>query len=406
MTTLIVFSHLRWAFVFQRPQHLLTRISRNHRVVYVEEPVRTAGPAWLKCTAVTSSLTVLVPHTPCDAPGFHDDQLPILQQLIAEYVDRERIADHVAWLYTPMALPLLAPLNSRVVVYDCMDELAAFDYAPRQLQQRESALFRRADLVITGGPALFDAKRGRHPNVHLLASSVDSRHFAPQNLERGGARDREVQEIQGSTPRPRVGFFGVIDERLDVELIGKLARSHPEWQVVMVGPVVKIDPRSLPDEPNILWTGMQPYERLPYFLDGWDLCLMPFAINRATQFISPTKTLEYFAGQRPVVSTPVRDVVRLYGEALDIGAGDDFIRAFERALSRSECERAQRLESMERIVAQSSWDVSALRVQALIEQAMVDAESRVVSEATVVRAAPARAVAITKLAGEIRSSAS
>jgi glycosyltransferase involved in cell wall biosynthesis len=406
MTTLIVFSHLRWAFVFQRPQHLLTRISRNHRVVYVEEPVRTAGPAWLKCTAVTSSLTVLVPHTPCDAPGFHDDQLPILQQLIAEYVDRERIADHVAWLYTPMALPLLAPLNSRVVVYDCMDELAAFDYAPRQLQQRESALFRRADLVITGGPALFEAKRGRHPNVHLLPSSVDSRHYAPENLERDGAHHREVQAIQGSLPRPRLGFFGVIDERLDVALIGSLARSHPEWQLVMVGPVVKIDPNSLPRQANILWTGMQPYERLPYFVDGWDLCLMPFAINRATQFISPTKTLEYFAGQRPVVSTPVRDVVRLYGEALDIGAGDEFIRACERALGRTQRERTQQLEAMERIVAQSSWDVSALRVQALIEQAIVDAQAReTTSPAPVVRA-PALTLGIAKLAGEVRSSAS
>jgi hypothetical protein len=177
MTTLIVFSHLRWAFVFQRPQHLLTRISRSHRVVYIEEPVRTDGAAWLECNAVTASLTVLVPHTPCDAPGFHDDQLPILQQLIAEYVAREGLEDHVAWLYTPMALPLLAPLNPRAVVYDCMDELSAFRFAPPDLHEREAILMQNADVVFTGGHSIYEAKRYQHGNIHAFPSSVDVAHF-------------------------------------------------------------------------------------------------------------------------------------------------------------------------------------------------------------------------------------
>lgn len=370
MTTLIVFSHLRWSFVYQRPQQLLTRISRSHPVVYIEEPVHTDGPSELKCARTLPNLTVLVPHTAADAAGFHDDQLPVLQPLIAEYLARERIADYLVWIYTPMALPLIAALRPRAVVYDCMDELSAFDHAPRQLPQRENALFGRADLVIAGGLSLFEAKRTRHSNVHLLPSSVDSHHFAPGNLDASSAQHRAVADIQGGIAQPRLGFFGVIDERMDMALIDTLARCHPAWQIVMVGPVVKIDPASLCRLANVHWAGMQPYELLPYFLAGWDICLMPFAINQATRFISPTKTLEYFAGERPVVSTPVRDVVRLYGEAVDVGAGAEFVRACERCLCRAEADQADRLKSMRRLVAQSSWDVSALRVQALIEETL------------------------------------
>jgi glycosyltransferase involved in cell wall biosynthesis len=369
-TTLIVFSHLRWGFVYQRPQHLLTRLSQRYRIVYVEEPVHSDAPPRLECIVKSPTLQVLVPHTPIAAPGFHDDQLAVMQSLLAAWLRRERIRDYAAWLYTPMALPLVAPLRPRAVIYDCMDELSAFDHAPRQLQQRESALFRRADLVLTGGPSLYEAKKHRHANVHCLPSSVDSRHYAPQSLDPTSPQHRDVQAIQGAADGPRLGFFGVIDERLDTQLVGAIARAHPQWQIVMVGPVVKIDPASLPRGTNIVWAGMQPYERLPYFVASWDVCLLPFAINRATKFISPTKTLEYFAGERPVVSTPVPDVVALYGEALDIGSGEDFIRACEASLARSGVEREARLHAMRRVVERSSWDVTAMRIDSLIRAAL------------------------------------
>jgi UDP-galactopyranose mutase len=369
MPCLIVFSHLRWNFVYQRPQHLMTRLSRHYRVLFVEEPVHDDGPARLDRIAHGPNLEVLVPHTPVAAPGFHDDQLAVLQGLLANHLEAEAIDDLIAWFYTPMALPLLAPLGARAVVYDCMDELSAFDHAPRQLRQRETALLRLADLVLTGGPALYEAKRSLHPNVHCLPSSVDAAHFSPDNLLAGSQAASEVDALQGQLPRPRLGFFGVIDERFDLALLAQLADAHPDWQLVMVGPVVKIDQAQLPRHANIHWLGMQPYARLPYFLAGWDVCLMPFALNDATRFISPTKTLEYMAGQRPIVGTPVHDVVGLYGDTVRIAAaGPAFVAACEEALAEDASAWMGRLGAMLATVDRSSWDKVGERVHELLDE--------------------------------------
>lgn len=368
---LIVFSHLRWGFVYQRPQHLMSRLGQHYRVLFVEEPVFDQGPAWLDRMPQGPGLEVLVPHTPIDAAGFHDDQLATLQGLIGDYLAAESIDDYLVWLYTPMALPMLAPLTPRAVIFDCMDELSAFDHAPRQLRQREAALLKTADLVLTGGPALYEAKRSQHPNVHCMPSSVDAAHFSPQGLDATTELSREADALQARIPGPRLGFFGVIDERFDVALLETLALAHPEWQLVMAGPVVKIDPARLPRHPNIHWLGMQSYQRLPYLLAGWDLCLMPFALNESTRFISPTKTLEYMAGEKPIVSTPVRDVVGLYGHAVRIAeAGPDFVRACEEALAETDAERAQRKRQMLETVQRSSWDRVAEDVHRLIEAAV------------------------------------
>ncbi|TFW09647.1 glycosyltransferase family 1 protein, partial [Oxalobacteraceae bacterium OM1] len=299
-SAIIVFSHLRWDFVYQRPQHLLSRLSKHHPIVIVEEPQPTDGEAFIKTYSPAPNILVCQPQTPVHAPGFHDDHLPHLQKLLRQLV--RDYDDHIAWFYTPMALPLLQELHPRLVVYDCMDELAAFKNAPKQLLQRESALLKVADIVFTGGQSLYRSKRDRHPNVHCFPSSVDAAHFK-QALDRTNSHPAH-REIPG----PRMGFYGVIDERFDVDLIGKVAAAHPMWQIVLVGPVVKIDPASLPKGPNIHYLGQQPYEALPDFLAGWDVCLLPFALNASTRYISPTKVLEYMAAELPSVSTPITDV--------------------------------------------------------------------------------------------------
>jgi len=374
---LVVFSHLRWGFVFQRPQHLLSRLAGRWRVLFVEEPMHTDGPARLEARHHGPHLTVLVPHTPAAAPGFHDDQLALLQPLIASYLDTEHLRVDVAWLYTPMALPLLQAVAPTCVVYDCMDELSAFKGAPRQLRQRESALLKQAALVMAGGPSLYEVRRDRHHNVHCIPSAVDAAHYSPARLQPGSTHDQQAQALQGALPRPRLGFFGVIDERLDLSLVSTVADAHPEWTVLMVGPVVKIDPAGLPQRPNIHWLGMQPYERLPYLLADWDLCLMPFALNEATQFISPTKTLEYMAGDKPVVSTPVRDVISLYGDAVSVAAGaQEFLRACERVLAETPAQRCQRAMTMATTVSMHSWDRSADTVHVLLTQALASSQAR------------------------------
>ena len=358
-SAIIVFSHLRWDFVFQRPQHLLSRLAKHHPIVIVEEPIYDEKNACLATYSPAPNVLVCQPHTPVSMPGFHDDHLPHLQKLLRGLVrDYE---DHIAWFYTPMALPLLKELQPRLVVYDCMDELAAFKNAPKQLLQRESALLKVADIVFTGGQSLYRSKRDRHPNVHCFPSSVDASHFV-QALDRANSHPAH-REIPG----PRMGFYGVIDERFDTKLIGKVADAHPMWQIVLVGPVVKIDPATLPQRPNIHYLGQQPYEALPQFLAGWDVCLLPFALNESTRFISPTKTLEYMAAELPIVSTPVADVADAYSDIVAIAPdAESFIAACEAALLASPEEHLRKVEGMRRVLASTSWDSTAEQMHHLL----------------------------------------
>ncbi|MGZ8259118.1 MAG: glycosyltransferase, partial [Caldimonas sp.] len=314
MPHLIVFSHLRWEFVFQRPQHLLSRLARDYHVVVVEEPVHTEGPAYLERTTPCKGIEVLRAHTPVEHGGFHDDQLSALQPMIAGYLAENLIDDYLVWFYTPMALPLLGGLAPRAIVYDCMDELSAFKGAPRQMRQRETALLKSAALVVTGGPRLYAAKRDANPNVLCVPSAVDADHYSPRRATADAAAMARADALQGAVATPRLGFFGVIDERLDLDLVARVADADPGWQLVMVGPVVKIEPEALPQRPNLHWLGQQPYGLLPQLVAGWDVCLMPFALNESTEFISPTKTLEYMAAGKPVVSTPIHDVKAMFGD--------------------------------------------------------------------------------------------
>ncbi|WP_198115540.1 glycosyltransferase family 1 protein [Massilia rhizosphaerae] len=360
MPTLIVFCHLRWDFVFQRPQHLMTRLAEHYRILFVEEPVYDAGQAHLKKTAVAPNITVCQPHTGIQAAGFHDDQIPTLQTLLADLVpEGER---PVVWFYTPMALPLLQGFDPALVIYDCMDELAAFKNAPKQLLQRENALLNIADLCFTGGPSLYQSKRERHANAHCFSSSVDARHFQ-QALDRGYSHPE-----QEHLARPRLGFYGVIDERFDTELVRQVAAARPEWQIVLVGPVVKIDPANLPRAHNIHYMGQRTYEQLPQFLAGWDVCLLPFALNESTRFISPTKVLEYMAAELPSVSTPITDVKVPYGDVVAIAdTPDKFIAACERMLAMTPAQQAALTERMRAIVANTSWHKTAAKMHELIQ---------------------------------------
>jgi len=360
MSTIIVFSHLRWDFVFQRPQHLLTRLAQNYKIVFVEEPIHHEGESFMKTSQPAANITVCQPHTPSQAIGFHDDQIPLLQPLVAKLVtDKE---DPIVWFYTPMALPLLSQLHPGLVIYDCMDELSAFKNPPRQLLQRETALLNIADLVFTGGPSLYEAKRTRHSNAHCFPSSVDAKHFA-QALQRS-----DSHPSQEHIPHPRLGFYGVIDERFDTGLLGKIADAHPEWQLVMVGPVVKIDPADLPQRSNIHYLGQRGYEDLPKFLAGWDVCLMPFALNEATKFISPTKVLEYMAAELPIVSTAIRDVEQPYSSIVAIGHTDEeFITACEAALKQNPGQTTEMVDKMRAVIASTSWDKTAERMRGLID---------------------------------------
>ncbi|MEO6363896.1 MAG: glycosyltransferase [Caldimonas sp.] len=367
--TLLVLSHLRWNFVFQRPQHLLSRLAAHYAVVFVEEPVRDEqGPARLDASEPVPGVTVLRPRTSLPSHGFQNDQLALLGPLLGDWMREATDGDYIVWFYTPMALPLLDGLKPAAVVYDCMDELSAFVGAPPELREREAGLLHVADLVLTGGPSLYEAKRAAHPRVLCLPSSVDAHHFAPGPHAADDAFVLQARELQSAIAEPRLGYFGVIDERMDLALIERLADADPRWNIVMVGPVVKIDPASLPHRPNLHWLGQQSYELLPRLIETWEVGLLPFALNESTRFISPTKTLEYMAAGKPAISTAIRDVQTLYGDVVRIAdSHDEFITACLDALAESAAQRRERALAMIAAVSRSSWDATAQTVHVAIE---------------------------------------
>jgi glycosyltransferase involved in cell wall biosynthesis len=350
---LVVLSHLRWTFVWQRPQHIVSRLSADRPTWFVEEP--------LACGVAAPRLRIEA-HGPVtrvwlEVPG--EGHVGFDHPWAAAYLDAVRdlvgdADDRTVWLYTPMALELADALRPATLVYDVMDDLASFRGAPVELRLRHRQALRRADVVFTGGRSLH---RGvvahRAHGTHLFPSGVEPEHFAPATALRPAAR-----------PTPVAGYVGVIDERLDLDLIGALAAELPDWEIRIVGPVMKIDPGSLPQAPNLVYPGSQPYERLPEVLAGFDVALMPFALNDATRSISPTKTLEYFAAGLPVVSTRVPDVVADHAALVELADdGPAFASACRRARSGDPVHRAAEVEP---VLRRQTWDSIAGRMAAII----------------------------------------
>jgi UDP-galactopyranose mutase len=362
--TVLVLSHLRWNFVYQRPQHLLSRCARTHRVVFFEEPIYDVEVPELTLETTDSRVIVAVPHLP---PGMSAQAADEAQRRMVDRVlDQDDSGQRpVLWYYTPMAISFTAHVRAHTVVYDCMDELSLFQGAPAALLEREALLLRFADVVFTGGQSLYEHKRATsaHRNIHAFPSSVDVAHFAR-------ARDLMAEPAdQSEIPSPRVGFFGVIDERMDLELLSAVAEARPDLQLVMIGPVVKIDPATLPQQPNIHWLGGKQYDELPAYLAGWDVAMMPFARNASTRFISPTKTPEYLAAGKPVVSTSIKDVVTPYGRdglAWIADTAPDFVAAIDEAIA---SDNAARRAHADAFLGDLSWDRTWNAMWSLVEKA-------------------------------------
>jgi UDP-galactopyranose mutase len=356
---LICFSHLRWNFVFQRPQHLMVRFARDRRVYFVEEPVLDdTNEPWIELE-MQDGVVVVMPHLPSNLS--EREAAAAQRTMLDRLISTEEITRYALWYYTPLALRFSDHLDPIRVAYDCMDELSAFKGASSELPVLEQRLLRRADVVFTGGQSLFEAKKTEHPNIHAMPSSVDVAHFA---TARHAVKEPSDQQ---DIPNPRLGFFGVLDERLDIALVEGLADARPDWQLVMIGPVVKINPTDLPRRANIHYLGAKTYAELPLYLGGWSVALLPFARNDATRFISPTKTPEYLAAGRPVVSTSIRDVVSPYGDLGLVAIADtvgEMVRACDAALSGHGDGRGTKADAFLRGM---SWDTTWGRMSQLLD---------------------------------------
>lgn len=356
---MVCLSHLRWDFVYQRPQHLMSRFARGQRVFFVEEPIFTDETTRLEFSQREDNLSVVVPHI-----SNSDRETQTVEEIQRQLLDKLffdlQIKQFVLWFYTPMAMSFASHLQPAVTVYDCMDELSAFKFASPELFENEQKLFKKADLVFTGGLSLYEAKKDRHERVFAFPSSIDVEHF------RRARENTKEPEDQKSIAHPRFGYCGVIDERINLSLLEEAADLRPLWQFIMIGPVVKISDQDLPQRANIHYLGSKNYQELPAYMTAWDVALMPFALNESTKFISPTKTPEYLAAGKSVVSTPVRDVVRAYGEAglaHIASTAEEFVTACEKALQENAPERMAKADEF---LAKNSWEKTWAEMQKLI----------------------------------------
>jgi glycosyltransferase involved in cell wall biosynthesis len=368
--SIVVHSHLKWDWVWQRPQQFLARLSRKHSVLFVESPdacdEARATRTYVRAVTEFPNINVLQIKIPTsrasDLPWVDKERRRVVQSLLSGPLG-EKFTSIVQWFYDPMAIRGFAgQLNEQLIVYDCMDELSLFRGAPPELVHRERELLAVADLVFAGGPKIWRAKREVNPNCFCYGCGVDAEHF-------GRARDRErrLPDELADLPHPIFGYIGVVDERIDYDLLAHLAAST-KGSVVMIGPWTKVDPASFPRSNNLHWLGGRDYSNLPSYAKGFDVCIMPFARNEATRFINPTKALEYMATGRPIVSTPVEDVVAQFSKVITIAEdASRFAEACARAAVQPQWGQIDRGLVL---AARNSWDSIVTRLDRHIVEAL------------------------------------
>lgn len=350
---MIVFSHLRWDFVYQRPQHLISRISNTYKTLFIEEPLFPGEneAVGFDLEIVSKNLNVLKPRV---------DSIENIPQIL----DRLNI-NHVklVWFYSPSFLKIMDSVSADAVIYDCMDELSLFKGAPENLRKQDQKLLNTADLVLTGGVSLFESKSKHSDNIYCFPSSVDYEHFS------SAQNSIPIPPDIKSITKPIIGYIGVIDERIDMDLLKKSAELLPEYDFVMIGPLAKITENDLAKAENIHYLGMKDYDDLPNYLKSFDIAMMPFALNDSTRFISPTKTLEYMAAGKPIVSTAIKDVTRFYSDCISIvNSAGDFKNAVETIRDSCSTKQEKREKRFEEILQKTSWDHTASEMIKLIKE--------------------------------------
>ncbi len=357
---IVVFSHLRWEFVKQRPQHILSRMAKDAKVLFIEEPIGFEDDSYGTSHTISVSENVTVVQ-----PRMNYADWETLEDIVYCYMDQEHIQKPLLWFYSPAFVNMIDRIEHSSIVFDCMDELSAFKGASPELLKQESLLMSRADVVFTGGKSLYDAKKDRHDFIHCFPSSVDRQHFEKAIDGDTFYYPKDLVEI----PKPIAGFYGVIDERIDLQLLDEVAKQSPAVSFVMIGPVVKINPKDLPVRKNIFYLGSKSYDELPEYLQHFTVAMMPFALNESTKFISPTKTLEFMAALKPIVSTPIYDVVRDYQDEVSVAySAEEFSQAIIAGIQESDVEKLARVELQKAVLQRTSWSKTVASMKQLILQ--------------------------------------
>jgi len=365
---ILCFSHLRWNDLRRRPRHLMSRFARTHRLFFVEDPVESDVPGMTVHRCDETGVYIAVPTLP---PKLRSRWWQILEGLLRDMMNRYSVTDYIAWYYTPEAIRYTAALRPRVTVYDCIEEFTVLQGDSAESRENEKQLMSRCDLIFTGGYCLFEAKCEQHGRVYAFPSSADVDHFAQARFLTDDPSDQET------LAHPRIGYAGVIDRRIHSGLLEEVADKRPDWQFVMIGPVAASDAKWLPERPNIHYLGMKPYDDLPKYCAGWDVGMLPLVTTEATRFRSPTHAAEYLAAGLPVVSTPIRDIVRTYSQIglLRIGAtADEFCGAIEASLNTSMGMKWR--ERADHFLRTLSWDKTWSAMNRLLTRVIDDRDEK------------------------------
>jgi glycosyltransferase involved in cell wall biosynthesis len=366
---IIVHCHLCWDWVWQRPQQFLARLSARHKILFVEtvgpDPELSSATARFWTATNFPNMTILRLQFPAwrwsDGAFVDRERCRLVKEFIAG-PGAGQFESAVQWFYDPMAVPaFLGQMNEIGVVYDCMDELSKFRGAPPQIRTRERKLLSAADVVFAGGRKLWESKKLQNENCHFYGCGVDVAHFG-----KAGDPQTKIPDDIAALRKPVLGYFGVVDERMDYDLLVKLAEANPDWSIAMVGPTIKVD--QVPQRENLHWLGQKNYLELPAYCKAFDVCMMPFALNEATEFINPTKALEYMATGKPIVSSAVADVVTNFGSVVKIArTHDEFISLCQQAIATPE--RAL-IEAGLKQAAENSWDSIVAQLEKHVANAM------------------------------------
>jgi glycosyltransferase involved in cell wall biosynthesis len=371
---LVCISHVRWDYVWQRPQHLLSRLAHNYRVLFVEEPIASTAKSQPSLEVFigkgTLNLTVIRLIQPVQKNRWIGHSDPLTQRtynkMLTDYLNVHGIRNPILWLYTPMASEFVSVIPHKLLIFDAIDQLSGFKGAPAELIDREENVLQSADAVFTGGISLYRDKRPFNRQTYLFPNGVDVEHFASASTPSAFERPADLDGI----PAPILGYWGVVDERVDFDLLAEVARQRPDWHFVLIGPISKIEESDLPQASNLHYLGMKAYNQLPAYLAYFDVALIPFGQNDKTRYVSPTKTLEYMAAHKPIVSTPIHDVVELYDEAVRIArTPDQFIAQVEDALNKPET----RSSKVDELLALYSWDNIAQEMFNIIQAQLLNA---------------------------------
>ena len=363
---LLLYSQVAWHGVWQRPQEMALGLARRRRVLFVspiqvhERLGRYARARTLERIDGGKGVTVFSPTI--FSGEYRRAWVCRLNSILVDAELRRLLRGerHVTFLTnTPLAAPLLDRFPFRKVIYDVMDDFAAFDWAPATARESHERLLREADAVLTGTYTLLEDARAQGREATYAPCGVDYEAFAGGEATADFAEPAELRGL----PRPILGYVGTLSERIDTRILSALAERFPQASLVLIGPVYR-NLGEPPRAPNIRYLGLKPHSELPAYLHHFDVALMPFRLSDAARAINPVKALEYLAAGCVVVSTPIPDVVRFYsGVMLVAPSPEDFADKVEEALQGNHSDRIAKGRELAR---GATWDAMVEAVEAKI----------------------------------------